>query len=78
MYNLKNKTKKKEKHPSHVLSNLSLPVTTIVLVGEAFKISLHMDAITIKILKKVTYIYLENEKFLLPPFHQYQMYFVQY
>ena len=39
----KNKRKKEENHRSHVLNSLSLPMTTVVLVGEAFHISLHMN-----------------------------------
>ena len=37
------KRKREEKHPSHVLNTLSLPMTTVVLVGETFQISLHMN-----------------------------------
>ena len=76
----KNKRKKEEKHPSHLLSNLSLPMTTVVLVGEAFQISLHMNTYNNQD-KEVKYMYLENgmkiQKFPLPP-HQHQMSFVQY
>ena len=49
MYNPKIRGKKNL--PSHVLNSRFLPVTTVVLVGEAFQISLHMNIITIKIKK---------------------------
>ena len=42
---LQSKNKRKKPHHSHVLSSLSLPMTTValVVVGEAIQISLHMN-----------------------------------
>ena len=74
MYNKKVGAKNEEKHPSSVLNSFYLPVTTVVNVGEAFHISLHMN----------TYNYqnLENgmkiQIYPLLPSHQYYMYFAQY
>ena len=41
----KNEKEEKEKHPSRVLSSLSLPVTAVILVGVAFQNSLHVNTL---------------------------------